>query len=514
MQRLFAVLMASSVLLTPVLAQSLGSPLPCPDDKLSEVVRQKPVPDLITAIVPPLAILNLLHNDPLAKLPTRNVTFRVVDEQGRAIPNALVGLIYVERKRFLAEGAAGGPAIPVPHGRYAVNAALADKDRSVRYGSTEVTIDAKGPSSITVKLTGKAAPATLQSAPATVPVGDSAAFQFASALRASAALALVRPGANIRTPPSPERETILSQSLIEDSDAPAIALPGRAGKYDVVALLCAPRIQLARWSIATTPARITIEAPARIQAGSLLRATVVGQLNPAYQIEVRQTGGFAKVLRKLGGGEREEVEANVGYDHGDYRIEVTAHDRVVLASRTVAVDPVPITISGPERITVGGDAAFSWPGKGENFRLELWTFAERGKPARRIGELRDSGRVVAAPGSYELRLLPWARGEERVLARKPLAVDGKVFEQVPAEVRPGSTVEAQLAIKPHFFDRLVFAKRGGEPNATDGRANRGDNNRIMSADAPKTPGSYDLVYMMGMVGVAVEAARVPIEVKF
>lgn len=34
----------------------------------------------------------------------------------------------------------------------------------------------------------------------------------------------------------------------------------------------------------------------------------------------------------------------------------------------------------------------------------------------------------------------------------------------------------------------------------------------MIADTPKTPGSYDLVYVMGAVGRAVEAAHVPIEV--
>lgn len=513
MRCLLAALSISCALLTPTLAQSAGPPLPCPDDKLEEVVRQKPVPDLVTAIIPPLAILNLLHNDPLAKLPTRNVTFRVVDEQGRAVPNALVGLIYLERKRFLAEGAAGGPAIRVPHGRYAVNAAIAGKDRGVRYGSAEVTIDAKGPSSVTVKLTGKAAPATTQTASTTVPVGNSASFEFTSALRESAALALVRPGANIRTPPSPEHETIVSQFLIEGSAAPAMSLPGKAGKYDVVAMLCAPRIQLARWSIATTPARIAIEAPARIQAGSVLRATVSGQLNPAYQVEVRQTGGFAKLTRKLNGGDREELEVAVGYTEGDYQIEITTHDRVVLASRTVALDPVQFAITGPERINVGGDAAFSWPGKEEHFRLELWTLAERGKPARRIGELRDSGRVVAAPGSYEVRLRPWSRNDDRVLARKPITVEGKVFEEVPPGVAPASTVSVRLAMKPHFFDRLVFVKRGGDASNGDGRANRGGDDRVMTADAPKTPGSYDLVYMMGMVGVAVEAARAPIEVR-
>ncbi len=512
MKRILAVLSASCVLLTSALAQSTSAPLPCPDDKLDEVIRQKPIPGLITAIVPPLAFLNLLHSDALAKLPTRALTFRVVDEQGRAVPNALVGLIYLERKRFLAEGAAGGPAIKIPHGRYAVNAATAGKDRSVRYGTTEVTVGAKGPSSVTVTLTGRAAPATSQPAPATVPLGGSVPFVFTSALRESAALALVRRGANIRAEPDIDREIIFSQFLIEDSDAPAMSLPGKVGKYDVVAMLCAPRIQLARWSVATTPARVAIEAPPRAQAGSALRATITGQLNPAYRVEIGQPDKFPRLSSYLSGGEREEVEAKLGYEPGPYEVRIVTHDKVVLASKAVALDPAQLAITGPDRIAVGSNAAFSWPDKKENFRLELWTLADGGKPARRVTQLRDSGRVLAAPGHYELHLRPSATDDARVLGRKPIVVDGKVFESVPQQASTASTVAVRLAIKPDFFDSLIFVARGGEAAGT-GRANRGSDDRFMIADTPRTPGSYDLVYMMGAVGGAVEAARVPIEVR-
>ena len=239
-------------------------------------------------------------------------------------------------------------------------------------------------------------------------------------------------------------------------------LPGKVGKFDVVAMLCAPRIQLARWSIATTPARIAIEAPARVQAGAVLRATIVGQLNDAYRIEIGQPDGFTKLSRNLQDGEREEVEVKLGYNDGDYEIKVVTHDRVVLASTTVALDPAQLAINGPDRVAVGGSAAFSWPDRKENFRLELWTLAEGGKPARLVTKLRGSGRVLAAPGAYELRLLPWRSDDDRVLGRKPIAVEGKVFEQVPDGALPASTVAVRLAFKPDFFDSLIFVARGGE----------------------------------------------------
>ena len=393
-----------------------------------------------------------------------------------------------------------------------MNAAIAGKDRSVRYGSTEVTVGAKGPASVTVKLTGKAAPATQQPALATVPIGSSTPFVFESPLRESAALALVRAGASIRAEPTFEQNIIFSQFLIEDSEAPAMSLPGKVGKYDVVAMLCAPRIQLARWSIATTPARVAIEAPDRVAEGSVLRATITGELNPAYRVQIGQPDKLLQLSSYLAGGDREDVELKLGYKPGPYEIKVVTHDKVVLASKVVALDAAQLAIAGPDRVAVGSKAVFSWPDQKEHFRLELWTLPEGDRPARRVTQLRDSGRVLAAPGSYELRLRPRSINDERVLGRKPIAVDGKVFETVPDGALPASTVAVRLAFKPDFFDSLIFVARGGEATGT-GRANRGSDDRFMIADTPKTPGSYDLVYMMGAVGGAVEAARVPIEVR-
>ena len=61
-------------------------PLQCPDDALNQVRRNEPVPGLFTALAPPLAVLNWLASDPLARLPTRSVSVRVVDAAGRAVP--------------------------------------------------------------------------------------------------------------------------------------------------------------------------------------------------------------------------------------------------------------------------------------------------------------------------------------------------------------------------------------------------------------------------------------------
>ena len=105
MKRALSAIALSAALLAPAHAQGT-LPLSCPDDRLDAVRRHEPVPGLLTALVPPLAILNILSRDSLVKLPTRPVAFRVVDEAGRPVANALVGLIHQETKRFLAEGAA------------------------------------------------------------------------------------------------------------------------------------------------------------------------------------------------------------------------------------------------------------------------------------------------------------------------------------------------------------------------------------------------------------------------
>jgi hypothetical protein len=511
MKRTSITLAVLAALATHALAQQ-PSGFQCPDDNLDKVRQYKPLPTLVGALVLPLYFLNELARDPLSDKPTREVSVRVVDEAGKAVSNALVALIYRtdKDKRFLAEGAAGGEPIKLPHGRYLVNAAIATKDRGVRYGSTEVRIDAKGPSTVTVKLTGRAAASSIKPASARALAGGRLSIDVTGALRERTVLAVMRRGGKVSGGLDSEPERPLSQRAV-DSGPASVQVPSEAGSYDVVAMLCAPRVLLARAAVTATPARVVIEAPERASRGQVLRTTVSGTLSSSFSIAIGRAGEITSFGEGLSGVARQMFAYKLPREAGIYEITVSGGDYEVLARRTVNVDFTEIPISGPDKIQLGDTAAFSWPDQdGDKVRLELWTLARGGKPAKRVSEVREK-RVVAGPGEYELRLLPWSRRSETPLGRKRLRVEGQAFAKAPAEAVAGTRVTVELTIKPQFFDRLWFSERGSTmPPHHIGRIDRQGNR--MTIEAPKKPGTYDLVFMIGEVGGEAEAGRVPFEV--
>ncbi len=498
----------------PVSAQVAPPDFRCPETSFAEVRREPPIPDVLTAIVPPLRILNMLADDPLAKLATRPVSITVVDDADRPVANAVVGVIHEETSRFIAEGAGGGRPVNLPLGKYLVNAANRAKDQVVRWGATSVTVDAKGPAIVKVRLDRRLPAVVTKPAPANVAVGTPLALEISGFLQERATLVVLRREADRRAAPTPDRDIVLAETQIQAGSAPQVLLPGRGGKYDILYLLCAPRLVLARWTVTARPADVALAAPDRAPMGSLLRATVRGTISPAYTLKLGQGEQLPAVSKTLGDGVQQEIEIRLPYTPGSYDLTVTTHDDVVLARRKVKVDAAMLAIAGPDRINLGESAAFSWADSGNiEFKLELWTPASGSKPARRIGDIdRDGGRPPAGPGDYEVRLVPWSAADKRVLGRKSLRIEGQAFEEPPREAAANSTLTVRVAFKVSFWDRLMFVPRGAEPVGMPGPS-RDRDDRSMSIDTPKAPGPYDLVFLLGSVRGRVEAGRVPIDVR-
>lgn len=499
-----------------VLASALAAsaahaqPLKCPTDKLDELRAFQPLPVFLNLITP-LRVLHGLTRDRMADLPRKPVSFRVIDEVGRAVPNALVAVIHKESNRFLAEGAAGGPAIGLPQGGYTVNAAVADKSGSVRFGSAEFSLDAKGPSAVTVKLTGNAGAAVPKPLVASAPVASQVEAGFESALRESAVLAVVRQGSNVRSKDDKGEGAILGQYEMEDAPSRVFTLPGKAGKYDVVAMLCAPRIPLTRWSISTAPVQIGISAPDRVPMGGSLRVTLSGAVSAASKVRFGKSGDEFGAGEEIKAGDKPEVFFDAGYETGPFQIAVLAHDDTVLASRTVTVERREMSINGPDTVRLGAQADFTWPGNSAA-DLEVWTIANGKTPARRLSTVEEK-RLIAPAGSFELRLIRRGSFEgEGVMARKRIRIEGNAFADVPPEAVAGKAVAVRMALNVEFFDQLHFYQRGSKNNyEMNFKTNRNPN--VIEIEAPRKPGAYDLVFRLGTVRDKVEVARVPIEVR-
>jgi hypothetical protein len=358
---------------------------------------------------------------------------------------------------------------------------------------------------------------TTGSAPQSVPIGGNVPVEFSGDLRMSAVLAVVRHGANVRARPTLEDNIILRQvPIYEDEDKPFVGLPDKVGKYDVVAMLCAPRIPLARWTVATTPARVAIEAPGRVPMGSVLRGAIVGTLSTGYTIEIGQAEKPPVHSDYPRDPVRHALELKLPNRPGRYEITVATGDKLVLARHAFEVEPGEIPISGPDRIRLGESASFSWPeDRTASFRLEVWTLASAGKPAKRVTQLRQrmGSRMLGAPGEHELRLVPDSSGDERIYGRKRFRIEGRIFAEAPAETYTNHTIRVRTTIPIDFWDRIMLVRRGADVSGEGQRLDGSADKHFLMMMAPPSPGSYDLVYLMGTPAELVEAGRVPIEVR-
>jgi hypothetical protein len=497
----------------PTVAPAAAPQMVCPVSTYRPVVRREKVPDLLALFMPPIAILDALTRDSMANVPTRAVAFSALDAAGKPAKGAFVGLILDKGKRFLLEAPADGKPAQVPHGDYTVNVALRDADGTVRWGSSTMTVTAKGPASVKVKLT--------ETVPAIVPTGLKDKVQPGTRLhlrldgfqQKNATVVLSDPHATAAA----GAKRVLVETQVPDRDYLSFTLPGTPGQYEALYLLCAPRVTLARWPIQVEPSDIAINAPERVLAGSPLTAQIRGTFRSGFRVEWHDDGAGVLTSRSLSKDSgAEDVNLSAPIDAGRYDIVVrTADDKVVLARRTVSVEPGEITITGPDRVGLGRATAFSFP-SGPGAELQLWRVAADGKPEERsiLQVSTRSVRLLVPAGAYELRLVNTRTPERRVVARKLVSVEGRAFRDMPGTVSPGQRLIIGLALTPDFFDRVKIVRRGDPFDRRDQMPEgRPHNVPMVAMEAPRQPGSYDLIYVAAEVNQAVVIERVPLEVR-
>jgi hypothetical protein len=502
---------------TPADAQSAGQPpaFSCPAGGLWPVGPSAKLPGVVTAIVPPLRILDALAHDKLNDLPKRTVAFHVVEADGKPVSGARVAVVHQEHRRLIHDLAGNGPAVPVPHGVYAANAVLAMKDGTMRWGTAETSVSSDGPAAVRIMLTGTFPAAVVGEIPRKAKAGTMLSVALSGLSSDFATLSILKqaePGAK-----SGASEVLVdSANRLSPFDKPlTVALPGRPGKYESRVFLCAPRLMLARSEIEIERPDIKIAAPDRVPIATMLQISIRGSLSSAQHVEMRNTNDERVALAALGESPDQKVELAVPFDPGRYGIRVTAKaDSVTLAHRAVTVETAPLRIEGPDQAGLGSDVRFSWP-RSETLELQLWAPAAAAKPARQVRRLRpEMARLVAPPGHYELRLVKREFDTGRILARRPFRVEGKAFVSPPTAAAPGETLAIRLALTGRFFDRVRIVRRG-EPDDPFSRLPNAmpSDKTTVTLTAPAEPGSYDLIYVMGTVGERDVVERVPLDVR-
>ncbi|MCC7348891.1 MAG: hypothetical protein IT538_15990 [Variibacter sp.] len=493
----------------------------CPSIPYWPVTKRARFPELITTLFPPLKVIQEIGRDPLEKAPKRPVSVRVLDAAGKPVRGALVGFLRRDQDglRFLAEAAPGKP-VAVPLGDYVINAAVRDADGGVRWGSTRLSLAAKGPAAAKVTLHGHIPPVRPKPVAAEAIQGAELALDVEGLWQHNATIERIWMG--------PKRTHTNIGEMDDDEDEPSmpptitqrpfmLTAPGRAGPYELRYTLCAPRIVLARWPLRVTRAQVSIAAPERAPVASRIDVTVRGQLAKAQTLHLRDPDGKTVERKTLSPAAEVQAALQLPFAPGSYELAVMVDgDPAPLAHRRLAVEPALIAITFPERITMGDKAALDWPlSDSIDTTMGLWSVAAPGRPAHPLWERLRAGdiRLVAAPGAYELRLQYRRKLEEpQVIARKALTVEGRAFLDPPRSLAAGQPVALKLALTGQFFDRVMVVPRGKDRALSlfDEVQPRGTS---VTVKVPAKPGAYDLVYQMGEVGHRMIVERVPVDVQ-
>ena len=481
----------------PVLAQQAPAVQPpaqmvCPLSTYRPVVRREKVPDLLALFVPPLAIIDALTRNSMANVPTRAIAFSALDAAGKPAKGAFVGVILDKGKRFLLEAPADGKPVQVPHGDYVVNAALRDADGTVRWGSSTMTVTAKGPASVKLKLT--------ETVPAVAPTGLKDKVQPGTRLhlrldgfqQKNATVAVFDASAPAAATTKGSGKSALTETQVPDSGYMSFNLPGQPKQYELLYLLCAPRVTLARWLVEVEPSDIVISAPERVPVGSPVAVQIKGTFRRGFRFELHGATGVLTLASLSKDGGVEDINLYAPIEPGHYDVVVlTDDDKVELVRRRIEVTPGDIAITGPNRLALGRSAPFSYP-SGPGAELQLWRVAADGKPEERAAVWVSSRAVrpLVPAGNYELRLVSTRITEPRVVARKLISIEGRAFRDTPATVSPGQPLIIGLALTPDFFDRVKIVRRGDPFDTKDRMPEaRTRNAPMVTIDAPREPGS-------------------------
>ncbi|MEJ1159979.1 carboxypeptidase-like regulatory domain-containing protein [Prosthecomicrobium sp. N25] len=470
--------------------------------------RREGPPDLLKAIFLPLAVIDALTRDHLADKPRKPVPVRVVTADGAPAAEARVGFIHAGEGRFVAEVPASSGSAALPEGRYRVVAALPGKP--VRWGVAEVTVGAKTPATVAVRL-DRTIPAVAAGAVETAaPAGGTVTVPISGFTEGR--LGMVAAGGG----------KMAAEAELDETGAGSIRVPSKPGTYRLAYMLCAPRLVLAEWTIGVGAADLRIAAPDSVPAGEAFTVSADGRSVQAGDTPDLLDSGAGPDADPVSSGTTEAGAAGP-FRYGFRapvkagRYEIAFRHPVgdgVLGRRTITVTEKAFSLDLPDEISLAAPFRFAdvIP---EGAKLEVWALSKDGKPFRLAAEDvgKDVERFPAPAGRYEVRLLPADGG--KVLARRGVTVTGRAFASVTGRVRPGGAIEAVLTTKGAFFDKVVLLAPG-QGYETFGEYPEADANTetAVTVTAPKKPGKYELVYVLGRPGhddAVIE--RVPVEVR-
>ena len=484
-RRVLAALFAAAVVApSPLAAATEGLPT-CPVDGFQPLDDPYSGPGL-SILVPPLAILHAMARDKLADEPRRDLSFRVLDADGRPVEAGHVALLR-DGRRFIGETLHGGH-LELPDGTYTVIAAVGGKPG--RWGQRRIEVREKGPKAFDVRM-DRVLPAVTTRPPSDLaadgraPAGGAIRLAWSGLRQTGTSLAV--------TPADEEGGKALREAPAGTGATATIEMPPFESSYDVRLLLCAPRVTVATWRIEVGPPQIRLTAPDKVTAGRTFEVSAAGRLGGEFDFAVVRPGSEVELRSEKAGRTAPRAQLTAPLVPGTWEVVYRADDpdQTVLARRPLTVEAATIEISAPAEAQVGAPVKISYPGSEARAGVVLSLWDKDGR--RSGGDLpTDSGRLPAGVGDYELRLHTDA-DPSVIVARRPIRIVGSMM-RAPDAVAAGARLTVVFTGKIEFFDRLHILPRGRVPGHFEPgpAANVSEAGRA-EITAALPPGDYDLV---------------------
>ncbi len=301
----------------------------------------------------------------------------------------------------------------------------------------------------------------------------------------------------------------INYTRIREGNPLELLMPTEPGDYEIRYVLNQDGMVVATRPITVAALTVSVTAQDQAVAGSLV---TVGWDGPDYErdyISVASVGddGYINYARTSEGN---PLELLMPTEPGTYEIRyVLNQDAEVLATRTITITALKITIDAVAEAVAGSTVAVSW--EGPDYQNDYIAVSEVGTDGyvnyARTSEGNPTEVLMpTAPGEYELRYV--LNQDSMVAARRPITITAlKVQLVAPATIKLGETLTIGWDGPGYERDYISI----GVPGAVDYiNYTRISDGNPLTLELPDTAGDYEIRYQLNQDGVIV--GRLPITV--
>lgn len=269
-------------------------------------------------------------------------------------------------------------------------------------------------------------------------------------------------------------------------------------------------------TVKTESDSVTLETPAQTAAGSTFQVTWTGpDAKNDYITIVEKGAAKGKYENYTYTKKGSPLELKALDNPGEYEIRyVDGTSKDILASAPIEVTEVTASLEAPEEIGAGASFEVSWTGPDNDRdyvtvvpegaaqgKYESYTYTNKGSPL----ELRASDE----PGSYEVR---YVMGQsKRILASSPITVKAA---QASLDVSGDGMVEAPVEVSwtgPDNDRDYIAIAEVGAPEGKYLSYTYTKQGNPLTVKGPKTPGQYEVRYVMGQSKATLASAPLTIK---